>query len=277
MSKKSSMLFWVCCLLLPVDTFAQEATDTVVVDTNQTEEKIESPAEVEKSIEEATVPEEPEVIYAEEEVFPPKFMKSLIGCAEDEESDGEREVTILGKKDGRCRLQYANFELDVPLTLLGNIHGFDDLETLLKNKDIAHYNYRADYIYDGLMYALNACYNKKGHEGKQEELADEYVTITRGLYSEFSNDLCTVYLVNKQDIEGAITDYGVTCKLPHKAVSGLTGYFKDLVEKYGEKRGFGEDGHIVVTAEQKNKQTHEADVALMYYLQQNGYCQKNKQ
>jgi hypothetical protein len=277
MNIKSSALCLLCCLLLPFGAYAQEATASVT-DTGMPEEEIESPAEVEQSVEEAGIPaEEPEVIYAEEEVFPPHFMKNLITCNEDEESSGERTLTIVGKKEGKCRLQYANFEMDVPMTLLGNIHGFDDLETLLKNKDISHYNYKADYIYDGLMYALNSCYNKKDYDGNREELADEYVTITRGLYAEFSNDVCSVYLLNTQDIEGATTDYGVTCKLPYKEIAGLEGYFKDLVAKYGEKRSFGDDGKITVTREQKNEHTHEADVALMYYLQKGGYCRKNAQ
>ena len=218
---------------------------------------------------------EPEVIYAEEEVFSPEFMKNLLICSPDSESQNERFVKILGIEKEYCLLQYANFDLHVPQTLLGNIHGFDDIEKLLKNKDIAHYNYRADYIYDGLMYALNACFNKKDYEGKQEELADEYVIINRGLHAEFVNNVCTVYLSNTQDIDGVITDYGVTCTLPYNIVQGLEPYFKDLADKYGEKRGFGADGHIMVTREQKNKQTHEADIALMYYLQKNGYCKKN--
>lgn len=222
-------------------------------------------------------PSEPEIIYEEAKVFSPEFMKNLLTCKPDFESDEDRKVEIVGPKDGQCLLKYANFDLNIPMTLLGNIHSFDDVETLLKNKDIARYNYRADYIYDGLMYALNACFNKKDYEGKQEELADEYVTIDRGLNAEFVNGICSVYLSNTQNIEGVITDYGVTCTLSYKDVQNLEPYFKNLAEEYGEKRGFSADGHITVTREQKNKQTHEADIALMYYLQKSGYCKKNNE
>ena len=149
------------------------------------------------------------------------------------------------------------------------------METLLKNKDFATYNYRADYIYDGLMYALNACSEKKDYDGETEELVDSYVTVNRGLSAEFINGNCKIYIYNQQNIEGVITDYGVTCTLPYKAVDSLKGYFKDIVEKYGEKRSFGSHGRIMVKREQQNSETHDADVALMYYLQQNGYCQRN--
>lgn len=268
---------FICGLCLP--TYAQEITAPETPATEMPSPEINTSdvneTQTENPAAESENPPEPEVIYAEEEVFSAEFMKNLITCSTDTESQNDRTVEIAGPQNGYCLLQYANFDLHVPLTLLGNIHGFDDIEKLLKNKDIAHYNYRADYIYDGLMYALNACFNKKNYEGKQEELADEYVTIERGLYADFINDTCSVYLSNTQNIEGVITDYGVTCTLPYKTVQDLEPYFKDLAEKYGEKRGFAADGHIMITREQKNKHTKDADIALMYYLQKNGYCKKN--
>ena len=257
-----------------VDTL--QTTENASDSTVQTENTAPQEATVDENIEPPSeVEQEPEIIYAEEEVFSPQFMKNLMQCQPDKEAQNERFVEIIGPKEDYCLLKYANFDLNVPLTLLTNIHGIDDVETLLKNKDIAHYNYRADYIYDGLMYALNACFNKNDYDGKQEELADEYVTINRGLDAEFTNGMCTIYLSNTQNVEGVITDYGVTCTLSYKEVQNLEPYFKDLAEKYGKKRGFSSDGHIMVTREQKNKQTHEADIALMYYLQKHGFCKKN--
>lgn len=264
-----------CCLCLPVAVYAQNTEDNTDINNN---------AEINQGTESNTTDEqsqkfnnEPEVIYESEKVFSSSFMKNLLLCKIDEETDGEKKVNIMGMKGNTCLIRYANFELNVPQTLLGNIHGFDDLELLLKNKDIAHYNYRADYVYDGIVYALNACFNRKNYDGNQEELTDEYVLINRGLYAEFMNDICVIYLVNQQNVEGVTTDYGVTCKLPYKEVTRLEEYFKDLVNKYGEKRKIGSDGHIFVQQEQKNTKTKEADIALMYYLQQNNYCQKNKQ
>lgn len=258
-------------------TDVQPNAETPAVEVTSSSEPI--PAENETATADSTPAEkpEPEVIYVGEKVFPHEFMKNLMACNPDTQSDEERRLEIVGQKNGNCLLKYADFDLNVPLTLLGNIHSFDDVETLLKNKDIAHYNHRADYIYSGLMYALNACFNKKNYDGKQDEITDEYVIIERGLDAEFINDVCTVYLRNTQNIDGIITDYGVTCTLPYKAVQELEPYFKNIAEQYGEKRGFSADGHITVTREQENKQTKEADIALMYYLQKNGYCKKNIQ
>jgi hypothetical protein len=82
-------------------------------------------------------------------------------------------------------------------------------------------------------------------------------------------------LQNTQNIEGVDSDLRVTCKLPYKEVKNLEPYFKDIVEKYGEKRGFGSDGHIMVKPAEYNKKTNEGDIALMYYMQKNGFCRKN--
>ncbi len=246
------------------------------------EQPVDEVSETQDTNPEETVSEQPqqeepveEVVYVDVEVFSPSFMKSLIGCKPDSESNQENTIEIIGIKDQRCQIKYANFDLNVPPSLLGNIHSFEDVETLLKNKDIAHYNYRADYIYEGLVYALDACLNKKEYFGKQEELSDEYVTINRGLSSEFINGVCVISLQNTQNIEGVDSDLRVTCKLPYKEVKNLEPYFKDIVEKYGEKRGFGSDGHIMVKPAEYNKKTNEGDIALMYYMQKNGFCRKN--
>lgn len=276
---------FLCCAVLPVNAEETDLPENEKVTSgdklqniDEVKDQADVNAETNKTGEETATAEpvvmEPEVIYAEEEVFEPKFMKNLISCKPDSASNGEDEVIISGLKNGSCILQYANFDLTVPLTLLGNIHGFDDLDTLLKNKDIAHYNYKADYIYEGLMYAVDACYNKKDYEGKRDELTDEYVTISRGLYAEFFDGICTVYLDNSQNVEGVLTDNGVICALPYKEIAGLEENIKDLVAKYGEKRGFGADGRITITRAQTNKYTDEADTALMYYMQQNGFCKK---
>lgn len=217
--------------------------------------------------------QEPEV--ATEVMFSPNFMKNLLYCKPDFEEDDKREVEILGVENNRCHLTYANFDLKIPLTLLSNVRSFENVETLLKNKDIANYNYRADYIYDGLMYAVDACHKKKNYEGRDEELADDYVSINRGLNSEFINGMCSIYLRNLQNIDGVTTDYGVTCRLPYKVVEALEPYFKDLAQKYGEKQQIDAGGQLKIIRAQTNKKTKEADIALMYYLQKNGYCQKN--
>lgn len=217
---------------------------------------------------------ETEVEYVPENVFPPDVIKDMLNCNASTRTDHGRHLKIIGKENERCHIHYANFDLFVPSSLLSNIHSFEDIETLLKNKDIAHYDYKADYLYEGLTYALNACLNKKDFDGRQEELADDYVVINRGLISEFANGICTIELINQQDIEGVITDYGVICKLSYKALQDLEPYFKDLIEKYGEKRHLAANGRMEVERDVYNNETDKADDAFMYYLQQNNFCTK---
>lgn len=247
---------------------AQQITDEINQD-------IIANTELENKVEQPTSVALPLLPQAPIEVFSPDFMADLRKCQPNYEVKDNSVVRILGMNNGRCRLSYANFELNIPLSLLGNIHSFDDLQTLLKNRDIASYTYKPDYIYDGLIYALDACHHKKGYDGESDELTDEYATIQRGIYSEFANDTCTINLYNRLDVDGAITDYSVICTVPYKTVSHLEEYVSDLIGQYGEKRGFAANGHIMVTLAQQNEQTHEADIALMYYLQQNGFCKKN--
>lgn len=244
MNIKSGLIFLLCCLAMPA--FAQTISADKTAQTS-----------------------------VQGDVFPIDFMKSLMKCKEGAQSSRERVLKIIGKENDRCRLQYADFDLFVPFSLLGNIHSFEDVETLLKNKDIAKYGYKADYIYDGITYALDSCFQKKDFDGRQEVLADDFVTINRGIIAEFVNEICSIRLINQQDIDGVVTDYGVVCRLSYKDVQNLEPYFKDVVAKYGEKRSRNAGGRIMVTRAVQNKETHNADAALMYYMQQNGFCTKN--
>lgn len=268
------LLLW--CLAVPA--YAQIDSSVTTPDTVQT---VKQPSETTLSIDtkDASANDiesthtETETTYEPAQMFAPDFINNLFNCTADTQTDYD--LKIIGKKHGRCHLKYANFDLFIPSSLLENIHSVEDIETLLKNKDIAHYNYKADYLYEGLTYALDACLKKKDFDGKQEELADDYVVINRGLTAEFANNFCTINLINQQNIEGVTTDYGVVCRLPYKVVQGLESYFKDLVDKYGEKRGFGADGHVVIENATYNEDLQKADDAFMYYLQQNNFCTKN--
>lgn len=214
----------------------------------------------EESIEEAV--EEVLVI----DVFSPDFMASLQVCRKDSESKDGRVFTIKGVRDGKCHLTYGNYILDVPTSLLSNIHGFDDLNAFLKNKDMARYKYLPEYTYEGLIFALNACVHKDKYYGVEEEENRIDATVTRGLSSEYFDDHCEIYLQNELELEFEVRDYSVTCRLPQAAIEELEPYFADIIEKYGDLKPI--EMH-------KHKEVRDADIALMYYLQQNNYCRKN--
>lgn len=226
----------------------------------------EMPSEEQPAVSEA-VPEEPVIL----DVFAPEFMSSLTVCKENQTAENNRVLKIIGVKNEKCRLQYGNYELNIPMTLLSNIHSFDDLEVVLKNRDLAHYNYLPKYVYDGLMYALDACTNQKDYYGIEEREVSAEAYVTRGISAKYQNDTCFIYLENILRLtfeNNRAVDYGYTCKVSKEKLEELKPYFADIVAANPEP----ED----IKAE-RAKDVRDADIALMYYLQQNDYCAKNQQ
>lgn len=204
-------------------------------------------------------------------VFDPDFMSSMNACEKSEAINGSQILKVIGKKGDNCRLQYGNYVLNIPMTLLSNIHSFDDVEVVLKNPDLAHYKYLPKYVYDGLMYALDSCSRQVDYYGKEEREISAEAFIVRGINAKYMNDTCFIYLDNtlKLKFENDRTiDYGFTCSIPQDKLEELVPYFADIAAANPAP----ED----VRAEFP-KEVRDADIALMYYLQQNDYCAKNKQ
>ncbi|MBR6355866.1 MAG: hypothetical protein IKR92_03320 [Alphaproteobacteria bacterium] len=272
---------------LAADKTTDEATPAEAAN-NAVEETPATPAEIAPTIApqaeaeqpvaaEPTATKEESIEDAVEEVlvidvFSPDFMASLQVCRKDSESKDGRVFTIEGMRDGKCHLTYGNYVLDVPSSLLGNIHGFDDLNAFLKNKDMAHYKYTPEYTYEGLIFALNACAQKNKFYGVEEEEQRIDATVTRGMSSEYFNDHCEIYLQNELELEFEVQDYGVTCRLPEAAIRAtiekMGEDFTDIIEKYGD---------LEPMEMHKHKEVLDADNALMYYLQQNNFCRKNNE
>ncbi|MBQ7633589.1 MAG: hypothetical protein IJS88_05725 [Alphaproteobacteria bacterium] len=237
----------------------QSAQNTVISNDVEAEAK-ESEADISSAEEETEI---------QVEVFEPEFMDSLLACHQDNQTKDGITLEIIGMQNEKCIIKYGNYYLNVPTSLLANIHSFDDLEILLKNKDIADYKYFPKYVYNGLIYALNACANQQEYLGLEEHENFSDAVATRGLSAEYKNNLCMIYLENELDLEleGSIADYGYTCVLSPEVVAGLPPYFADIIAANKES----EDIDVV-----NSKEVQDADIALMYYMQQNGYCSKNR-
>lgn len=209
---------------------------------------------------------------AEEElvldVFSPDFMASLRICREDSESKDGRTFTIKGLRNDKCCLTYGNYILNVPTSLLSSIHGFDDLKAFLKNKDMTRYKYLPKYTYEGLVFALDACVHKEKFYGVEEEEKRVDATIVRGLSADYFDNHCEIYLQNELELENETLDYGVTCRLPQATIDELEPYFSDIIKKYD---------NVETMQMHQHKEIRDADIALMYYLQQNNYCSKNNE
>ena len=228
--------------------------------------------------------EEPEEQLSPEEfaerynLFSPAFMLSLQACRPDAEermiARFSHEIEIIGKEKNICHVVYDMYDLKIPLDIMPNIHGFDDVKTLLKNQEIASFNYKPEYIYDGLVHAYNACHNKHSYYGLKDLKRVGDIVISRSMNAEYDGKACIINLNNDVESDGQITDYGVMCRLTDKTIEELWPIFQDVLDKYGEKQKIGADGKEEIVHGINNKKTKEADIALMFYMQQQGYCRK---
>ncbi|MBR1840501.1 MAG: hypothetical protein IJ778_00025 [Alphaproteobacteria bacterium] len=231
--------------------------------------------EQEEETEEQLTPEE----FAERyNLFSPEFMLSLQACRPDSEERTiarfSHEIEIIGKENNICHVTYDMYDLEIPLDVVPNIHGFDDVKTLLKNEEIASFNYKPEYIYDGLVHAYNACRNKHSYYGLKDLKRVSDVVVSRSMNAEYDGKACIINLNNDVEHEGQITDYGVMCRLTDKTIEDLWPIFEDILNKYGEHKEIGADGKTEIVHGINNKKTKEADIALMFYMQQQGYCRK---
>lgn len=101
------------------------------------------------------------------------------------------------------------------------------------------------------------------------------ILITRGMNAEYDGRACIINLTNDVEIEGEKTDYSTMCRLTDKTIEELWPIFEEVLKKYGEEGQFGANGRFRISrAAVENKDTREADLALMMYMQQEEYCKR---
>ncbi|MBO6289337.1 MAG: hypothetical protein J6N45_03320 [Alphaproteobacteria bacterium] len=212
-----------------------------------------------------------------DDVFLPQFVNALHSCmpamAQNPQDASDAPLIIVGPEENACHLKYGDFNLFLPTDILPNLHGFNDVQILLRNRELAHFDYQPQYVYSGLLHALNSCKQGTNYLGVEKVEEKGNIRTTNSLEAEYFQDICTIYLVSKLEVEGAETDYTVTCKIGANAVIGLLDYYRELLDKYGEKRTTV-NGKPKIISEQENDETQQADAELMYFLQQKGYCQR---
>jgi hypothetical protein len=225
------------------------------------------------------IPEEP-AQAAVVDYFTPEFMGKLRQCQPaviapiGNEDDEAESLEIIGKQGNVCRLRYDLYQISAPLEVLPNIHSFEDLQVILRNPEMAHYDYTPQYIYDGLLYALDACRNKRDYMGRQTSGQVGKATYNAGLTAEYFNQICTIYLSNQLDVMGNQSDWTVTCRLKDAEVAEILSYYQQILDEYGKKQRQVVDGRLQTVPAKENEVTQQADKELMYYLQQNDFCRK---
>lgn len=221
----------------------------------------------------------PEEYAARYNLFTPEFMLSLQNCTANSEHKNidrlDHNIEVIGKEKNRCHVKYDMFDMYIPLEIISGIHGFDDVKTLLKNKEITKYHHKPEYVFDGLVHAYNACHNKHSYYGTKEVKRMNDILITRGMNAEYDGRACIINLTNDVEIEGEKTDYSTMCRLTDKTIEELWPIFEEVLKKYGEEGQFGANGRFRISrAAVENKDTREADLALMMYMQQEEYCKR---
>lgn len=228
---------------------------------------------------EAAAPAEP--VQADVvDYFAPEFMAKLRQCEAavsapiGYEEDDAVPLEIVAKQGDKCELKYDQYQIKAPLDILPNIHSFEDLQVILRNKEMAHYDYTPQYVYDGLLYALDACRNKRDYMGRQTSGQVGKATYNAGLTAEYFNQICTIYLSNQLNVMGNQSDWTVTCRLKDAEVAEILSYYQQILDEYGKKQRQVVDGRLQTVPAKENEVTQQADKELMYYLQQNDFCRK---
>jgi len=221
----------------------------------------------------------PEEYAARYNLFSPEFMISLQNCTANKENKIidriSHSIEVIGKENKRCHVKYDLFDLNIPLEIIPSIHGFDDIKTLLKNREITKYHHKPEYVFDGLVHAYNACRNKHSYYGTKEVKRMNDIVITRGMNAQYDGKACIINLTNDVTIEGGTTDYSTMCRLTDKTIEELWPIFEEVLTRYGEEGEFGPNGRFRISrAAVENKETHDADLALMMYMQQEEYCKR---
>ena len=255
------------------EEFAAQSCYVKGIEKTQAEQTDEALAENNEQLSESNA-EEKNVL-----VFSIEFMNALRDCkpaVSEETEEGIAQLKIIGLKKGKCQMQYDAYDLSVPLSILPNIHNTKDVQVLLRNREIAHYTFKPDYVYDGLLYALDACRRKRDYTGSEVSGQQGDAVWKSGLTAEYFEQACTVYLNNRVELEDDVIDQTVQCHISEAELETILSYYQEILDLYGAKKRQVIGGKIQTTSAQENEKTHQSDTELMYYLQQNGYCRKPK-
>lgn len=227
--------------------------------------------------------EEQEQLERKLKKLPQEFIEALADCepsvADFRMLSAEEHVEMLGFVDGKCHLNYRNFDLYVPKEKLKEIQTFDDVENLIYSLDDPVYNYQSAYSYDGLLFELAACYRQtKVIEPNREKINyDDKMEISTGVQGLENEKSCDIELINTLKLHDKLSDYGVICSVPSADLEQIVLPYLSVADQYGEKSFENVDGNIEWHSSTTNLVTQHADGKLMYLLQKNNYCKRKSE
>lgn len=210
--------------------------------------------------------------------FSDSFMLSLKNCQPNEEKINmpflNVSLKILGQSQNNCKLEFADFSIEMPLERVAELSGFDDIDILLKDKNVA--KYKPDFVIDNLLFALSDCEQQKNYEFGGSSKTYGYVTVKQSLSSYYKDMVCnlkfTNLLLRGEDEE----DYSLYCNISNNERSKLLLPYKELIEKYGRKitKEHQADSGFSISIEGPvyNEQTQKAGKSLFNSIKSQGFC-----
>lgn len=232
---------------------------------------------------EETEPTKEELNELEQQVvkFSDSFMSSLKNCQPDEEKINmpfmNVSLKILGQSQNICKLEFADFSIEVPVERVSELSSFDDVDILLKDKNVA--KYKPDFLVDNLLFALNDCEQQENYEfgGSSKSYGD--VTVKQSLSSSYNKDMvCNLKFTNLLLRGEEEEDYSLYCNISNNERSKLLLPYKELIEKYGRKitKEHQSDSGFSISIEGPvyNEQTQKAGKSLFNSIKSQGFCGK---
>lgn len=208
--------------------------------------------------------------------FSDKFKNSLKSCTPDKDTIkvmgiDVNEVEIKGKEQGKCHIASHGFHIllnDDELSL----SGFDELAELMSDEKRA--TYRPSYKYQGILFALSECEQKRSYAQGKGTLTLGNIKIHQGVSSSYETGICQVLLSLTIDRDGKSEDHSLRCDVV--SAINISSYIKPytkLIQQYAPKMSI-EEGSFSFSMVQQNDEISAADRELLMKMYKAGICKK---
>lgn len=188
-------------------------------------------------------PTQEETDYAKAKMlaFSDKFINSLKSCTPDKEVKSMFFVTkyaeIIGKKQGLCHVQNADFNFYISEDKISEITGFDKLYNLVTDNNIAKYRASEHYSLSLILPMIQKCSNSRfrSQGGGSMESYDK-IKIKYGVSSEYNKGICALRIANELIIDEKTKDYSIQCNISDETRDMITSKYTILDNEEEDKK-----------------------------------------
>ena len=238
-----------------------------------------------KAIEHELSEDEQKEILHKMMTFSDKFKDSLKNCTPDRDTIEVMgmevsEVEIKGKEEGGCHVASHGFHIFLNDDEL-SLSGFDELAELLADEKRAVY--RPSYKYQGTLFALNKCDQKRKYKengmnygaGNSSISLGENISISQGVDSTYEKGICQILFSLMVERNGKKEDHSLRCDIKVPKISEYINPYSDLIQQYAPKASSSR-GNFSFSMGQQNDEVSKADRELLSKMYQDGICKETK-